>query len=84
MVRSRFSVVLAAMSLIAMPFIALAHIAGGFVRAALAMIAPEPPRLAGDTFGLIMRMDGNALPRGVQNGLRHEAGVPRYSADRKR
>jgi hypothetical protein len=84
MVRSRFSVVLVVLSLIAMPFTALFQMAARFGRSALALIKPEPPRLAGETFGLIIRTDGNALPRGIQNGLRHEAGVPRYAANRKR
>jgi hypothetical protein len=58
--------------------------AGAFMRDCAALFSPEPTRLATDTFGLTIRIDGNALPRGIQNGLRHEAGVPRYSSDRKR
>ena len=55
-----------------------------FVRDCLAMFSPEPMRLAADGFDMQLSIGGTALARDVQHGLRHEAGVPRYAAQRNR
>jgi hypothetical protein len=80
--RSRFALVLTVLSLFAMPILAFARLAGGFMRDAFALFTPEPMRLAADGFDTPLAIDGTALARDVQQGLRHEAGVPRYSSAR--
>lgn len=82
--RSRFAFVLTALSLLVLPFAALARSVGGFMRDAFALFSPEPARLATDGFDMQLTIGGTALARDVQQGLRHEAGVPRYAAQRNR
>lgn len=52
--------------------------------AAVLSILPPTPRLAqGDEPALALDLGGRALDRSLQQQLRHEAGVPRYSAPRR-
>lgn len=80
--RSSFAFASTFLSLLTMPFVLLARAASGFLSAAFALFAPSSMRLVADGYALPMSMGGVALARDVQQSLRHEAGVPRYSAAR--
>ena len=66
------------------PAVAMGRGLARFVDAALALFTPEPMRLATESYGMTLSIGGHALARDVQQGLRHEAGVPRYAAQRNR
>lgn len=55
-----------------------------FVRDVLALFSPEPMRLRPAGFDMQLSIGGTALASDVQHSLRHEAGVPRYAAQRNR
>lgn len=69
--------------LAAMPLAALALAIERVVTFAFGLFAPDNPRVLTATPGLQLTIGGTALARDVQNSLRHEAGVPRYSSARK-
>lgn len=50
---------------------------------ALAYFRPEPMTFAGATPAYARVIDGRPLGSSLLNSLRHEAGLPRRSADRK-
>lgn len=70
--------------LAALPLAALALAIERVVSFAFGLFAPDNPRILTATPGLQLTIGGTALARDVQQGLRHEAGVPRYAAQRNR
>lgn len=70
--------------LAALPLAALALAIERVVSFAFGLFAPDNPRVLTAGPSLQLTIGGTALARDVQQGLRHEAGVPRYAAQRNR